>query len=38
MQDNDPKHTSVYAQPFLRDSNVNCWRTPDRTKVLNVRE
>ena len=35
MQDNDPKHTSVYAQQFLRDSHVNWWRTPAESPFLN---
>ena len=35
MQDNDPKHTSVYAQQFLRDSHVNWWRTPAESPDLN---
>ena len=36
MQDNDPKHTSVYAQQFLRDSHVNWWRTPDLNPIENL--
>lgn len=28
MQDNDPKHTSMYVQNFLREKNVNWWKTP----------
>ena len=35
MQDNDLKHTSVYAQQFLRDSHVNWWRSPAESPDLN---
>lgn len=28
MQDNDPKHTSRYAQNFYSEAGINWWRTP----------
>lgn len=35
MQDNDPKHTSGYAQQFLIDNRVNWWKTPAESPDLN---
>ena len=35
MQDNDPKHTSGYAQQFLEDHNINWWKTPAESPDLN---
>ena len=35
MQDNDPKHTSIYATDFLRSHKVYWWRTPAESPDLN---
>ena len=35
MQDNDPKHTSKYAEEFLNTNNVNWWKTPAESPDLN---
>ena len=35
MQDNDPKHTSGYAQQFLEDHDINWWKTPAESPDLN---
>lgn len=35
MQDNDPKHTSGYAQQFLIDNRVNWWKTTAESPDLN---
>lgn len=35
MQDNDPKHTSLYARDFLEDNNVNWWKTPAESPDMN---
>ena len=28
IQDNDLKHTSGYAEQWMRDNSINCWKTP----------
>lgn len=35
MQDNDPKHVSKLAQKFLKDNDVNWWRTPPESPDAN---
>ena len=35
MQDNDPKHTSCYAQMFYKEMEINWWRTPAEFPDLN---
>ena len=35
MQDNDPKHTSVYAKDFLERKGINWWKTPAESLDLN---
>jgi len=35
MQDNDPKHRSKLAQDFLKDNNINWWKTPPESPDLN---
>ena len=35
MADNDPKHTSIYAQNYLKDNDINWWRTPAESPDMN---
>ena len=35
MQDNDPKHTSYYAQDFIAEKEINRWKTPAESPDLN---
>ena len=35
MQDNDPKHTSVYGREFLEENGVNWWKTPAESPDMN---
>ena len=35
MQDNDPKHTSIHAQEFLKQKNINWWKPPAESPDLN---
>ena len=35
MMDNDPKHTSHHVADYLRDQNINWWKTPAETPDLN---
>ena len=35
MMDNDPKHTSKYAQNWLVEKGVNWWRTPPESPDIN---
>ena len=35
MQDNDPKYTSIHAQEFLKQKNINWWKTPAESPDLN---
>ena len=35
MADNDPKHTSKLAQQFMKEKQVNWWRTPAESPDLN---
>ena len=35
MQDNDPKHTSRYADQWMKDNDVNWWKTPAESPDLN---
>ena len=35
MQDNDPKHTSHFAQDFMIENEINWWKTPAESPDLN---
>ena len=35
MQDNDPKHTSKLAQNWMKEQNINWWKTPAESPDLN---
>ena len=35
MQDNNLKHTSNYAKPFIVDNRINWWKTPAESPDLN---
>lgn len=35
VQDNDPKHTSIYAREFMADNNINWWKWPAESADLN---
>ena len=35
MQDNDPKHTSGYADEWMKDNRINWWKTPAESPDLN---
>ena len=35
QQDNDPKHRSHYIQSFLKDNNIEWWKTPPESPDLN---
>ena len=35
MQDNDPKHTSGYAEDWMRNNVINWWKTPAESPDLN---
>lgn len=35
MQDNDPKHASIYAKTWMTENNVNWWKTPPESPDLN---
>jgi hypothetical protein len=36
MMDNDPKHTSHHVADYLRDQNINWWKTPAESPDLNL--
>ena len=33
QQDNEPKHTSLYAREFMAAKNVNWWKTPAKARI-----
>ena len=35
MQDNGPKHTSKLAQNWMKEQNINWWKTPAESPDLN---
>ena len=35
MQDNDPKHRSIYAKDYLVNNGINWWKTPAESPDLN---
>ena len=35
QQDNDPKHTSRWAQDYFENKKINWWRTPPSSQDLN---
>ena len=35
MQDNDPKHTSIFARDFIRSKSIMWWKTPAESPDLN---
>ena len=35
MQDNDPKHTSNHCKDYLREHDINWWKTPPESPDLN---
>ena len=38
MQDNDPKHTLLYAKEWIDENEVNWWKTPAESPNLNLIE
>lgn len=35
MHDNDPKHTSSYAEDWMKDNSISWWKTPAESPDLN---
>ena len=35
MQDNDPKHMSIYAAEFMKEKSINWWKTPAESPDFN---